>query len=97
MAASTCVLSVRWRPRAFSSPPSRAASSSGASRRSAASRPEQPAAELAQDAVVEAGVGQVERQQVLPVDPARTASAAWRSLSPSRNCRSVTSASRQGA
>jgi hypothetical protein len=30
---------------------------------------QQPAAELAQDGVVEAGIREVERQQVLPVDP----------------------------
>ena len=58
---------------------------------------QQPGAELAEHGVVEAGIGQVKGEQILPVDPgARTASAACRSLSPSRNCRSVTSERRQG-
>src|SRR4051794_21673942 len=69
-AASTCVLSVRCRPRALSSPPSRAASRMRPSRPLPGPVLEQSAPELAQDAVVEAGVGQIERQQVLPADPA---------------------------
>jgi hypothetical protein len=58
---------------------------------------QQPATELAEHAVVEARVGQLQREQVLPVDPAADGLGGLRSLSPSRNCISVTRASRQGA
>jgi len=51
---------------------------------------------LAEDAEVKARVRQLEAEQVLPVDPPRTASAACRSLKPSRNCISVIRARRQG-
>jgi hypothetical protein len=62
------VLSVRWRPRARRSPASRGVEHAG-EQALAGLVLQQARPELAQDAVVEAGVGQVQGEQVLPVDP----------------------------
>src|SRR3954467_11515982 len=66
-AASTCVLSVRWRPHALSSPASWVQHAGEQALGSTSGQ--QPGAELAKHSVVEAGIGQVQGQQILPVDP----------------------------
>ena len=92
-AARTCVLSVRLRPRALSKPPSRAASS----RRSVASPPNSLPRNSHSTLWSKPGSARSRASRYFQSMRARTASAACRSLSPSRNCSSVTRASRQGA
>ena len=69
-APSTCVESVRCRPRALSSFCSRHSAKRVSSRCSSAPPANKTAAELAQDRSVEARVGQLQTEQVLPVDAA---------------------------
>ena len=57
---------------------------------------QQAVPEFAQGRKVEPRIGELETQEILPVDTRRTASAAWRSAKFSRNCRIVTSAKRHG-
>ena len=69
-AASTCVESVRWRPRALSRPAARQRASNASSSDSATS----PATSRARNSLkhrgIEPRVGQLQPQEVLPVDPA---------------------------
>jgi hypothetical protein len=58
---------------------------------------EEPRPERAQHREVEAGIVQIEREQVRPAIRPRTAQAACLSLRPSRNRIGATGANRQGA
>ena len=69
MEASTWVASVRCRPRALSRPARLAGLQQLAQQALLGAALEQARAELAQHRVVEARVGQLEPEQVLPVDP----------------------------
>src|SRR4029453_7570749 len=70
-AASTCVLSVRWRPRALSSPASCATSNMRASKRSLASPASNRGGHLADPVVGKADVAEARGEHILPVDRAQ--------------------------
>ena len=57
---------------------------------------QQAVPEFAQGRKVEPRIGELETQEILPVDTRPDRSAAWRSAKFSRNCRIVTSAKRHG-
>ena len=70
MAARTWVESVRWRPRALSRPRSLQRLEQRVQEQPFGPAGDQAAAELAEHGVVEAGIGQLQAEGVLPVDAA---------------------------
>ena len=96
MEASTCVASVRCRPRALSSPRARHASSSLCSRRSSAPPMSRRARNSHSTEWSKPGSSSSRLSRYFQSIRARTASAACRSGMFSRNCKMVTNARRHG-
>ena len=70
MAPTTWVESVRCRPRALSSPCVLCQRQQGIQEQGLRLPSDQPGAELAQDGMVEAGIGQLQAQDVFPINAA---------------------------